>query len=106
MLILTRKLGESIVIGDNIVITLIEQRGSQIRVGIKAPKEVKVYREEIYLEILAQNKQAAETNISGFDLDQFINQIPNVQGTKVNAGKINMKKPEVIIKKSKKEDKE
>ena len=48
MLILTRAKGESIMIGDEIVITVVEVRGSQVRIGIEAPKEVDVHREEIY----------------------------------------------------------
>ncbi len=59
MLILTRKPGESIYIGDKIKITLVELKGNQIRVGVDAPKELKIYREEIYLQILEENKQAA-----------------------------------------------
>jgi len=47
MLILTRKLGESIIIDDNIVVTVLGVKGSQIRLGIDAPKEVSVHREEI-----------------------------------------------------------
>lgn len=60
MLILTRKPGESVYIGDNIKITIVEIKGHQIRVGIDAPKELRIYREEIYLQILEENQQAAE----------------------------------------------
>jgi carbon storage regulator len=48
MLVLSRKQDESIVIGDNITVTVIEIRGSKIRLGIKAPKEIPVHRQEIY----------------------------------------------------------
>jgi len=48
MLILTRKLGESIIIGDNITVTILSSRGSQIRLGIDAPKEISVHRKEIH----------------------------------------------------------
>ncbi len=61
MLILTRKPGESIYIGDQIKITIVELKGNQIRVGVDAPKELRIYREEIYLQILEENKQAALT---------------------------------------------
>lgn len=47
MLILTRKIGESIIIGENIVVTALRAQGSQVRLGIDAPKEVSVHREEI-----------------------------------------------------------
>lgn len=60
MLILTRKLGEGLFIGDDIRITVIEIRGKQIRLGIEAPQSVVVLREEIYRRIQEQNLQAAE----------------------------------------------
>lgn len=48
MLILTRRMGESIRIGDNVTITVLGVKGSQIRIGVDAPREVEVHREEIY----------------------------------------------------------
>ena len=51
MLILSRKLDESIVIGDNIVITIVDIRGDKVRLGIDAPKEVPVHRSEVYAAI-------------------------------------------------------
>jgi carbon storage regulator len=64
LLILTRKLGEGLFIGDDIRITVIEIRGKQIRLGIEAPSDVVVLREEIYRRIQEQNLQAAElTNV-------------------------------------------
>lgn len=51
MLILTRRIGESIVINDNIIVTILGGRGNQIRVGVDAPKDIAVHREEIYLRI-------------------------------------------------------
>jgi len=60
MLILTRKLGESITIGDDIKITFLETKGKQIRVGIEAPPNIAVHREEIYTLIKDQNIQALE----------------------------------------------
>lgn len=70
MLILTRKPGESLYIGDNIKITIVEIKGHQVRVGIDAPTELRIYREEIYLQILEENKKAAEAarcNEDGLD---------------------------------------
>lgn len=54
MLILTRNVGQSINIGDDIEVTVLEVRGLQVRIGINAPKEVSVHREEIYLRIAAE----------------------------------------------------
>jgi carbon storage regulator len=48
MLILTRRVGETVVIGDNVTVAIIGVKGSQIRIGINAPKDVTVHREEIY----------------------------------------------------------
>ncbi len=61
MLILTRKLGESITIGDDIKITFLEIKGKQIKIGIEAPSQVAVHREEIYKIIHEQNVQAARS---------------------------------------------
>ncbi|MCA9733248.1 MAG: carbon storage regulator CsrA [Deferribacteres bacterium] len=60
MLVLTRRLGETIVIGDDITIKIVDIHGKQIRIGIEAPKEVSVYRGEIYERIMNENKAAAE----------------------------------------------
>ncbi|VEH68663.1 carbon storage regulator [Rodentibacter pneumotropicus] len=51
MLILTRKVGESVLIGDDISITVLSVRGNQIKLGVQAPKEISVHREEIYQQI-------------------------------------------------------
>ena len=59
MLALTRKAGERIVIGDNIVVTVVNIKGDNIRITIEAPKEIKIYRGEIFDAIAAENKQAA-----------------------------------------------
>jgi carbon storage regulator len=61
MLILTRKLGESINIGDQIRVTIIEIHGNQVRIGIEAPRETKIYREEVYSKIIEENRLAAKT---------------------------------------------
>jgi len=59
VLVLTRKAGESVMIGDDVVITVLEARGDVIRLGIQAPKDVRVHREEIYRELQAANREAA-----------------------------------------------
>jgi carbon storage regulator len=62
MLILSRKLNEKIMIGEDISISIIEIRGDQVKLGVDAPKSVKVYRREVFDAILAENKAAAESN--------------------------------------------
>jgi len=64
MLVLTRKLGESIAIDDNIKIVVVQIKGKQVRLGIKAPKETKIHREEVYEAIQAQNTEAAKADLS------------------------------------------
>lgn len=58
MLVLTRKLGENIRIGDSVKITVLEVRSGQVKLGIEAPPEVKVHREEIYARIQEENRRA------------------------------------------------
>ncbi len=65
MLTLSRKKGESLVINNNIEVTILDIRGDQIKVGIAAPKEVPVYRKEIFLEIQESNKNAM--NLDGME---------------------------------------
>ena len=60
MLILTRKSGESITIGDDVKITVIEVKGKQVRIGIDAPRNYIIHREEVYIRIQEENKRAAE----------------------------------------------
>ena len=60
MLLLTRKLGENIRIGDDVKITIVEVKGNHVKLGIDAPPSVKVHREEIYERIQAENRRARE----------------------------------------------
>ncbi len=62
MLVLTRKLQQSIVIGDEIEVVVLEVRGEQVRLGIKAPKNVTVHRKEIYDQIHEANEEASQVN--------------------------------------------
>jgi carbon storage regulator len=59
MLVLTRKTGESIVIGDDIVVTVLEVRSDQVRIGIQAPRRVQVHREEVVRRVEGENAAAA-----------------------------------------------
>ena len=58
MLALTRKKGESLMINNNVEVTILEIRGDQIKLGISAPKDVSIYRMEVYLQIQEENKAA------------------------------------------------
>jgi carbon storage regulator len=60
MLVLTRKLGESIAIDDHIKIRVVQIKGKQVRIGIEAPKETKIHREEVYLAIQDTNKESSQ----------------------------------------------
>jgi carbon storage regulator len=62
MLVLTRKLGESITIDDNIKITVVQIKGKQVRIGIQAPQDTKIHREEVYVAIQDQNKVAVTSS--------------------------------------------
>ncbi|MCH9030895.1 MAG: carbon storage regulator CsrA [candidate division Zixibacteria bacterium] len=75
MLILTRKLGESITIGDQIKITVLGVYGRQVRIGIEAPQDVVVHREEIYVKIQEENRKAAK-NIKS----DLINMMQSLKG--------------------------
>lgn len=68
MLVLTRKINESIMIGDEVKVTIVEVKGDQVKLGITAPRQISVHREEIYLEIQRENRLAAQSqNIDGID---------------------------------------
>ena len=58
MLILTRRVGETLMIGDNVTVTVLGVKGNQVRVGVNAPKEVSVHREEIYMRIQAEKNNS------------------------------------------------
>jgi len=64
MLILTRKLGERINIGDDIIVTLVEVKGSQVKLGIDAPKSISIHRHEIYERIRKANLESSDVSDS------------------------------------------
>lgn len=70
MLVLSRKKGESIIIDDDIELTVVAVEGDTIKLGIKAPKHIPIHRKEIYLEIQEENRSALQINI---DFDQIKN---------------------------------
>ena len=73
MLVLTRKLGEKIQIGDDISIVIMEVKGKQVKLGIEAPSNIKVHREEIYQKIQDENIRASNIEITDFsELEKLI----------------------------------
>jgi len=73
MLVLTRKAGDGIVIGDDITIKIIEIKGGGIRIGIDAPKDCKIYRQEVYDRISQENREALQWDLD--DLDSVVTKI-------------------------------
>ncbi len=64
MLIITRRPGEKVMIGDDVVVEILEVSGSSVRIGIAAPKSVRVYREEIYSAVKEENAAAAASDVT------------------------------------------
>lgn len=80
MLILTRKLGERINIGDEIIITLLEIKGNQVRLGIDAPKNIGIHRHEIYERIKKENLESSDVRDS--DLSEAVSLLQNISSEK------------------------
>lgn len=75
MLVLTRKVGEEILIGDQINIKVIEISGNKVRLGIDAPATLRIYREEILARVKSENRSASEWELS--DFQRFVDDLPN-----------------------------
>ncbi|MGW8193925.1 MAG: carbon storage regulator CsrA [Desulforhopalus sp.] len=67
MLVLTRKKGEGIVIGDDIKITVIDLKGGSVRIGIDAPRDKKIHRQEVYDRIAQENRDAAQWDMNDLE---------------------------------------
>ncbi len=72
MLVLSRRINQSIKIGDDIEIMIIEVRGDQVRVGVSAPRDIAVHRKEVYIQIQQENVKAADPNGALSALDSFL----------------------------------
>ncbi len=80
MLILSRKLNESIMIGDQIEIYVVDIKGDQVKIGIKAPNQIKVYRHEVYRAIQQENIEAAKAKPASLPrLDKFLDKTKNAR---------------------------
>lgn len=83
MLVLSRKNGQKIIINDNIEITILESRFDNCKIAINAPKEVKIFREEVYKQIQLSNKMSNKTSLDGIDsLTALVNE--NIETKKTN----------------------
>jgi len=72
MLALSRKINESIMLGNDIEVTVLEIKGDQVKIGINAPKSIPIYRRELYLQIRQSNKEAAGGQLSAQALEQLM----------------------------------
>lgn len=71
MLVLTRKKDQSIIINENIEITVLDVQGDQVRIGINAPRDISIHRKEVFAQISEENKKAASVNM-GVDLNNIL----------------------------------
>ena len=82
MLVLTRRANQSIMIGHEIVVTVLEVRGDQVRLGIKAPRSIDVHREEIFAQLQQANRDAVRTSKEGLEsLEDLPRGSENKEGT-------------------------
>jgi carbon storage regulator len=78
MLILARRIGESIMVGDQVEISVVDIKGDQVKLGIKAPSQVKVYRREVYAAIQEENRAAAAASPGNLPvLDELMKKPPD-----------------------------
>ena len=95
MLVITRKNGQKIMINDNIEITIVDAKNGVCKVAIKADKDVKIYREEIYLQIKLANLMGTSAKVSAVDsVTELIKDSTNLNDKKIDAEPIN---EEVVV---------
>lgn len=91
MLVLARKNGQKIIVNDNIEITILDAKYDYCKIAIDAPKEVRIYREEIYKQILAANELSNSASIDGIDsINSIVTEKPEIQ--QIKASKVIIKK--------------
>lgn len=79
MLVLTRRKGESVLIGDNIEITVLEASNDTIKIGISAPRDINVLRKELYVEVENENKSAIQPALSALDIQNQLNKLKKLR---------------------------
>ncbi|NLF84246.1 MAG: carbon storage regulator CsrA [Candidatus Gastranaerophilales bacterium] len=99
MLVLTRKKGQKLIINNDIEIIILDARGDSVKVGVQAPKNVTIFREEIYEEIKKANEQSIKATIVS-DIDQFL----GIKGLKKDISQDYMNKIQSMTQKLKPED--
>lgn len=73
MLVLTRKKDQSIIINEDIEITVLDVQGDQVRIGINAPRDISIHRKEVFMQISDENKKAASVNVNvGLELNNIL----------------------------------
>jgi len=83
MLILARRIGESIMVGDQVQISVVDIKGDQVKLGIKAPTQVKVYRSEVYAAIQEENRAASPASPGSLPvLDKLVQKTPETPSEK------------------------
>jgi carbon storage regulator len=82
MLILSRKVDESIIIGDDVFVSIVDIKGDQVKLGIQAPKDVKVYRQEVYEAIQSENVAAAQAGTVLPVIKRFAGKKGNPKGSR------------------------
>ncbi|HAJ27389.1 MAG TPA: carbon storage regulator [Syntrophus sp. (in: bacteria)] len=75
MLILTRKLGEVVAVGDDIKIVIVDIKGKHVRIGVEAPRQTKIYREELYQIIREQNQESTQSH--SIQIDDILSKYKN-----------------------------
>jgi len=96
MLVLSRKLGEKIVIGHEITLTVLDVRGDNVKLGVDAPRHVTIHREEVYQDILQANQQAVKGGISSAKMTESLHKAS--QFKQQNAGKsVKVPPPETLL---------
>jgi len=87
MLILTRKSDESVIIGNDIIVKVLKVQGSQVQLGITAPREIAVYRHEIYVQVMAENKKAVQTSVGKGRIEELEKSLSTFKSLMESKGK-------------------